>query len=566
MRIFPFSYFVLAAFVLCSCGDDNDSNVVSYDVDVSSSSEVAESSESKPSSSSLRKSSSSSKKSSSSSVKLSSSSVKSSSSLPASSSNNLSSSVSSSSSRLSSSSSSSALVLSSSFLSSSSSSFSVYSHLYSMLAVLSSSSSANSSSSVAQSSSDAYKYDYIEDSRDGKKYKVLKFGKRRWMVENLAFDYQYPGVETRNAKEPDSVEFYGRTYLWSEAMDSSAIFSTTGKNCGYGKPKCRPCGARGICPSGWHVPSLAEWFELLENDDEDKLNLFAVYRNSYRYFWVTNEFSSDESYLIAPKGGQKYELIYNRKSISTYVRCVEDDAAGNDAMCKIDWPKDDVNKGSTYDAETGILTDERDGNKYRVTEIGDQVWMAQNLRYAYLQPTYQLDSSSFCHGHVESNCKSYGRYYLWSAAMDSAGIFSKDGEGCGYNWKNCSPKQYTRGVCPEGWHIPSAEEWNTLIEFVGGSLFGGRDLKSKGGWSGKRTSTDKYGFSALPVRDYKTDPEGRSASFASYGYQANFVSSTVHEDKKYSYEMTMFYTDDVVEVDRSLNSNAISVRCLKNPD
>lgn len=557
MKISPFVYFVLATLVLCGCGDDNDSNVTSYDFDVSSSSEVAESSESKPSSSSLQKSSSSSNK-------KSSSSVKSSSSLPASSSNNLSSSVSSS--RLSSSSSSSVLILSSSSFVSSSSVNSTYSHLYSMLALLSSSSSVNSSSSVAKSSSDAYKYDYIEDSRDGKKYKVLKFGKRRWMVENLAFDYQYPGVETRNAKEPDSVEFYGRTYLWSETMDSSAVFSTTGKNCGYGKPKCRPCGARGICPSGWHVPSLAEWFELFENDDEDKLNLFAVYRNDYKYLWVSNEYDNDEAYLIKPKGGQKYELIFNRKSISTYVRCVEDDATGNDAMCKMTWPKDDVNKGSVYDDETGILTDERDGNEYRTTEIGDQIWMAQNLRYAYLQPTYQLDSSSFCHDHVASNCKTYGRYYLWSAAMDSAGIFSKDGEGCGYKWKNCSPKQYTRGVCPEGWHIPSAEEWNTLIEFVGGSLFGGRDLKSKGGWSGKRSSTDKYGFSALPVRDYKTDPEGRSASFASYGYQANFVSSTVHEDKKYSYKMTMFYTDDVVEVDRSLNSNAFSVRCLKNPD
>lgn len=557
MKISPFVYFVLATLVLCGCGDDNDSNVTSYDFDVSSSSGVAESSESKPSSSSLQKSSSSSNK-------KSSSSVKSSSSLPASSSSNLSSSVSSS--RLSSSSSSSVLILSSSSFVSSSSVNSTYSHLYSMLALLSSSSSVNSSSSVAKSSSDAYKYDYIEDSRDGKKYKVLKFGKRRWMVENLAFDYQYPGVETRNAKEPDSVEFYGRTYLWSETMDSSAVFSTTGKNCGYGKPKCRPCGARGICPSGWHVPSLAEWFELLENDDEDKLNLFAVYRNDYKYLWVSNEYDNYEAYLIKPKGGQKYELIFNRKSISTYVRCVEDDATGNDAMCKMTWPKDDVNKGSTYDAKAGILTDERDGNEYRTTEIGDQIWMAQNLRYAYLQPTYQLDSSSFCHDHVASNCKTYGRYYLWSAAMDSAGIFSKDGEGCGYKWKNCSPKQYTRGVCPKGWHIPSAEEWNTLIEFVGGSLFGGRDLKSKGGWSGKRSSTDKYGFSALPVRDYKTDPEGRSASFASYGYQANFVSSTVHEDKKYSYKMTMFYTDDVVEVDRSLNSNAFSVRCLKNPD
>lgn len=278
MKISPFVYFVLATLVLCGCGDDNDSNVTSYDFDVSSSSEITESSESQSSSSSLKKTSSSSqKKSSSSAVKLSSSSVKSSSSLSASSSSNLSSSVSSS--RLSSSSSSSVLILSSSSFVSSSSVNSTYSHLYSMLALLSSSSSVNSSSSVAKSSSDAYKYDYIEDSRDGKKYKVLKFGKRRWMVENLAFDYQYPGVETRNAKEPDSVEFYGRTYLWSETMDSSAVFSTTGKNCGYGKPKCRPCGARGICPSGWHVPSLAEWFELFENDDEDKLNLFAVYRN-----------------------------------------------------------------------------------------------------------------------------------------------------------------------------------------------------------------------------------------------------------------------------------------------
>jgi uncharacterized protein (TIGR02145 family) len=433
-----------------------------------------------------------------------------------------------------------------------------------MLAALSSSSSVNSSSSVAKSSSDAYKYDYIEDSRDGKKYKVLKFGEKRWMVENLAFDYQYPGADNGNAS--DSVEFYGRTYHWGEALDSAAVFSTTGANCGYGKSKCHPCGARGICPLGWHIPSLAEWFGLIEKGDEDKLNLFKVFRNGNKYFWVSNEFDNDEAYMITFKGGKEYELIHHNESNRTYIRCVEDDVVGNDATCKITWPNDDVNKGSVYDADAEILTDERDGNKYRTTEIGDQIWMAQNLRYAYLQPTYQLDSSSFCHDHVASNCKTYGRYYLWSAAMDSAGIFSKDGEGCGYKWKNCSPKQYTRGVCPEGWHIPSAEEWNTLIEFVGGSLFGGRDLKSKGGWSGKRSSTDKYGFSALPVRDYKTDPEGRSASFASYGYQANFVSSTVHEDKKYSYKMTMFYTDDVVEVDRKLNSNAISVRCLKNPD
>ena len=582
LKISLFTCFVLAAFILCSCGDDNHSNVVSYDIDISSSSEIVESSDSLTSSSSLQKSSSSSKNySSSSSVKLSSSSVmSSSSSLPISSSSNLSlssSELSSSSSSASVSSSSSLLLSSSSSITLSSSSllFSSSSLTKSSSSLVSSSSSLpkssssvakSSSSSAKSSSSDSYKYEYIEDSRDGKQYKVLTFGEKRWMVENLAFDYQYLGVEKRYAKEADSIEFFGRTYLWSEALDSSAIYSTTGKDCGYNKPKCSPCGARGICPSGWHVPNLSEWFDLLENGDEDKLEKIWGKGNRVNYYWVTNEYGDSQAYTIKPKANRSYELAHRNKSTTWYVRCVEDDAAGNDAMCKINWPKDDVNKGSVYDDYAEVLTDERDGNKYRTVEIGDQIWMAENLRYAYLQPTSKLDSSSFCHKHVASNCKSYGRYYLWSAALDSAGVFSKDGVGCGYNWKSCNPQKYTRGVCPAGWHIPSAEEWNTLIEFVGGSKFGGRDLKAVGSWEGKRQATDKYNFSVIPVRAYVTKPNGGSDSFENYGYQANFVSSTVHENKIYSYGMTMFYTDDVVEVDRMLNSNAISVRCLKNPD
>ena len=58
LKISPFVYFVLATLVLCGCGDDNDSNVISYDFDVSSSSEITESSESQSSSSSLKKTSS----------------------------------------------------------------------------------------------------------------------------------------------------------------------------------------------------------------------------------------------------------------------------------------------------------------------------------------------------------------------------------------------------------------------------------------------------------------------------------------------------------------------------
>ena len=69
--------------------------------------------------------------------------------------------------------------------------------------------------------------------------------------------------------------------------------------------------------------------------------------------------------------------------------------------------------------EFGKLKDDRDGQTYRTVKIGDQWWMAENLNYAYLQPTETLDSSSFCYDNDPENCKQYGRLYLFSAAMDS---------------------------------------------------------------------------------------------------------------------------------------------------
>ena len=90
-------------------------------------------------------------------------------------------------------------------------------------------------------------------------------------------------------------------------------------------------------------------------------------------------------------------------------------------------------KSETEDnCEYGELVDERDGQVYKTVKIGDQWWMAQNLSYAYLQPTDELDSSSFCYNNSAEYCAKYGRLYLWSAAMDSVGTWSLDGKGCGY--------------------------------------------------------------------------------------------------------------------------------------
>ena len=126
----------------------------------------------------------------------------------------------------------------------------------------------------------------------------------------------------------------------------------------------------------------------------------------------------------------------------------------------------------------GELIDKRDGQTYKTIKIGEQTWMAENLNYAYLQPTSTKDSSSECYNNEPDSCAKYGRLYLWSAAMDSAAIFSKDGKDCG-DWKyqnvyenpscNTQPHKGVQGVCPESWHIPTKTDINTFSQYANAS-------------------------------------------------------------------------------------------------
>ena len=115
----------------------------------------------------------------------------------------------------------------------------------------------------------------------------------------------------------------------------------------------------------------------------------------------------------------------------------------------------------------GEMTDERDGQVYKTIYVEgfEQIWMIENLNYAYLQPTAELDSSSMC----VWDCV-YGRFYLWSAAVDSAALFSDAMKGCGYfessvDWQKCPVNENVRGVCPEGWRLPTYEDYGRLMQW-----------------------------------------------------------------------------------------------------
>ena len=209
--------------------------------------------------------------------------------------------------------------------------------------------------------------------------------------------------------------------------------------------------------------------------------------------------------------------------------------------------------------EYATLTDDRDGQTYKTVKIGKQWWMAENLNYRYIQQTADEDSSSYCYNDNPANCAKYGRLYLWSAAMDSAGIISDNtANGCGYGEICNLDNVKVRGVCPEGWHLPDSTEWNTLFTTVGGQATAGTMLKSTEGWYSKGNGSDAYSFSALPAGNRDVD-----GGYNLVGGNALFWSST-EDNSSLAYFMILYYCDDDAGLFNINKGNGFSVRCLKD--
>ena len=193
----------------------------------------------------------------------------------------------------------------------------------------------------------------------------------------------------------------------------------------------------------------------------------------------------------------------------------------------------------------GEMTDSRDGQIYKTVVIGTRKWMAENLNF-------ETENSS-CYNDSLEYCGMYGRLYTWTAAMDTAGVFSTDAVGCGHPKDNpwtvsceaSSNGDYVRGVCPEGWHLSHNEEWRALILAGNNPVVPGNALRSMEGWDdGVGNGTDEFGFSAIPV------PVG--------GHSAEFWTPGIGESGPVS-ETVMHR---VFENDRS--SRKLSVRCVSD--
>ena len=392
----------------------------------------------------------------------------------------------------------------------------------------------------------------LYDARDGKTYKTVTIGAQTWMAENL--NYDAVGVCFDNSI--DSCAIYGRLYTAEQAQN--------------------------VCPDGWHLPSQAEFQELLDVvggfdnlksstwGGPDTYGFSALPAGKYDAiaggtfttwqmqagWWLQSGYSAT-LYAVGPDGA----WFGQDDGVNGFsVRCLQNVVAP-------------VESGEESSSVEFSFVDERDGHTYRAVKIGDQTWMAENLSY------YDADAASL-NGHTW--CDEYGCLYTWAATIEATE------EVCGYGqvcfprvdegdhfiniWGNCL------GVCPMGWHVPTREEWDKLLRLVetyddnGGAVVKTEDLMSASQWL-YGTGNNATGFSMLPsgyrnadgVHGNELDPGcGNGGCFAAFWTATEYFPPN---DEDYTMGWGVFF--DVRDIHHWPSKyqdkrNAFSVRCVKD--
>jgi len=191
-----------------------------------------------------------------------------------------------------------------------------------------------------------------------------------------------------------------------------------------------------------------------------------------------------------------------------------------------------------------------DGNTYKTVRIGEQTWMAENLRTAKFSDGNAIPAIS--DPSAWSGLDTPG-YCCYNNDRDSIGEIY----GALYNFYAVASSK----VCPEGWHVPTVDDWQKLRDFLGDTLVSGGLLKESGTlhWEAPNTGADNStGFQALPagIRYF----EGTFSSLSNF---TAFWSSTEYESAKGWY-LSLYYSGTTVQLNQASKKDGFSVRCIKD--
>jgi uncharacterized protein (TIGR02145 family) len=338
--------------------------------------------------------------------------------------------------------------------------------------------------------------------------------------------------------DPANGEKYGKLYNWYAVNDP-----------------------RGLAPTGFHIPSKDELNILIEYLG-GKISAGAKLKN--KFGWNEEGNGSNSSGFSALSGGSRF--IYNQNNQFEFVGEIGSWWSSSERYEDNAWELSlyythgqvdisDFKKGNGCSvrciSNNSTNTENSSSNNFKTITIGKQVWMSENLNVEKFRngdpiPEAKTDEEwkkagenkqpAWCYYNNDpANGEKYGKLYNWYAVND------------------------LRGLAPEGWHVPSDEEWTILLNYLGGEEVAGAKLKSQTGWVEDGNGTNISCFLGFPG-GYRVS----TGKFFDVGYNASWWSSTEMDTEIAWYRTLFFYDDWVYRFDRGVKRDGYSVRCLKD--
>ena len=492
--------------------------------------------------------------------------------------------------------------------------------------------------------------DLTSYSFDGYDYRVVSIGDQCWFAENLrSTNYDDGSPIPGNL---DDATWASTTSGAQSIYDNDSLTNYSDKGRLYNWYAVED--ARGLCPAGWHVPTDAEWTELLDGQDASlvgsalkssaddtppwdgsnssgfsgipggyRSNTEFVNGTSMAYLWSSTSSGTDAIFRRLSENNEYVSSLDMPLYGGLSVRCLRDTASAPQVATApavdvtdlaatlkgdvdfnwsaitatgFEWGYEtDLSDGAVVTADSltgefsaelsGLVTGDTvyfaafatnalgttygdtlsfeakappcrylssvnfDGHDYSIVEIGDQCWFAENLRTTVFSNGDNIDDG--LSNSAWSNSTSSARTVYGEGGSSAAANLSRYGRL--YNWYAVADE---RGICPEGWHAPSNEEWTILVDGYGGTASAGNELKAAStdspAWDGNNLS----GFTALPG-GYRNDNDGLFNQEGNRAYMWT-TSEAGGQGKRWRIDGG---SDALVPADNP-KQNGFSVRCL----
>ena len=435
-------------------------------------------------------------------------------------------------------------------------------------------------------------YGSMTDPRDGKTYKTVVVNGQLWMAENLNYAGNNVGTAVCYDDDDFRCEQYGRLYSRDAAMDDSRCEYQSSCNLGSDP-------IQGICPDGWHIPTVEEMNDLVDfvgtyassykskesnwryDDGTDTYGLSFLgagnwdskdgFEDIYKYevTWAYYPDTYQHYLLVGGSDGTVSIISYKNTEYYSSVRCISDKApvyysssarssssySSSSSSYSGPWSSENPSSSFSIDSKEdlfnpdltyGTMKDPRDGKEYKTIEFNGQTWMAENLNFSDSSIAPLLEGHNTCYHEKESECELFGRLYDRVAAMNDS--------RCEYDAGCALGSDPIQGICPDGWHVLSYDEAESMISYVG-SNYAEKIISAKG-WGSSVNGDNTYGLSFIAPGTRDAGNYDSKGGYAFYWvYKPNYNQNYLLIDGK----------DGTLELS-TYNSHVLSlpVRCIKD--